>query len=570
MADFVDDDAVSIATNDTYLPGADSPLPDSARVFNPYPHRMRTMPPTSSENGEDPVTDPEAPDSNPDSEIASPVSDRNLVSTPRPLRKAAADGASPMRKHARIDLGYISDIAEMYDTDDEDELEADGVEYAPFDTQAEVAQGDHFPINIPDCEDIGTLDGLESVERNRFVKIARHIQEDGLVPLVDEACIAENSSGSNFGKFFFKEAREFWTEMSLLTLCSMPEKAIRELLFGNLKQAYDSDVEFRDALDSFEERAKKHPCIYTRSLTTADGQLMTITQARRLVKWLQRYVSDDQAIQNHPTCKEAFRRIDSEFGNQWRHASPHAARAYLASKSSPRQDCRVENVRLFCQQLLAECDTCEAENRPLKPLLYIGYAARADRRKRQHEACGKSANWLATLAQAICNVLWGRGQFKMHFMVICLLAEKSQGTIAEMLLTRISGAYYNAGGGFCIDVAGKSMESLHFKELTTNQNLDLWNDCVGWVEQNTPLIANARQQLARHTAFLARQETERRARIRADKECTAANLKSIRDSYMLCQQYKNHHTWQDQEAKDMVQEMEQIWQEVRHAYPDDA
>jgi hypothetical protein len=142
-------------------------------------------------------------------------------------------------------------------------------------------------------------------------------------------------------------------------------------------------------------------------------------------------------------------------------------------------ECRVENVWLFCRQLLAECERCEAEEQLLKSLLYIGYAVRADRRKLQHEACGKSASWLATLDQTICNILWGRGHFKMHFMVICLLGHKRQGSIAEMLLTGITGAYYNAGGGFCIDVAGKSMESLHFKELTNIQTDNIWNENFG-------------------------------------------------------------------------------------------
>lgn len=163
---------------------------------------------------------------------------------------------------------------------------------------------------------------------------------------------------------------------------------------------------------------------------------------------------------------------------------------YLVSAKQTRVQSRVDNVEMFSRQLLARCDMSDDQGTPLKPLSYIGYAAGADQRKRQHEACGSSSNWLATLVQAICNVLWGQGRFQMHFMVVCLLSSDGQGMIAEMLLTRIAGAYYNVGGGFCIDVAGKSMESLHFASLTHHQNVDKWNELSEWNSINTSLDGN--------------------------------------------------------------------------------
>jgi hypothetical protein len=476
----------------------------------------------------------------------------------RPLREAAPRAASPMRQDARIDPDYVSDIAETCATDDEDELDADGIEYAPFETQAEES-GDNTTSDIPECEDIGTLGDAQHIESHPFANQTMRIPEDGLFPLVQGALQAEQASGSRFGQYFFNEAKEYWTELSLLALCTMPDRVIHELIRGNLKEAYDSDASLRERLDAFQERAKKHPCIYARSLTTADGQPMTISQARRLVKWLQRYVSDDETIQNHPTCKEAFHWIDAEFGGQWKRASPHAERAYLATKSSIRLESRVGNVLLFCQQLLVECDRCESNGIALKPLLYIGYAARADCRKRQHEACGKFANWLATLVQALCNVLWGRGYFKMHFMVICLLAAKSQGIVAEMLLTRITGAYYNVGGGFCIDVAGKSMESLYFKDLTASQNEDAWNDFYQWVEEHTPLLTQSTLQHNRRKAARARREEERRELARPNRERASKVVESLRATQALCE------TYGDGETRAMMGE---LWEEAHRMLPD--
>lgn len=55
----------------------------------------------------------------------------------RLLREAAVNAYSPIRKHARMDLGYISDIADADDLDDADELDAEAQHDAPFETQAQ-------------------------------------------------------------------------------------------------------------------------------------------------------------------------------------------------------------------------------------------------------------------------------------------------------------------------------------------------------------------------------------------------------------------------------------------------
>jgi len=523
--DFIDNDADSVRSSGTWAPGPSSPA--TLSMYGSVPRSQPSQIPVDSEES-------------------------SLNPPHRPLRRSAVNAASPMRKHARIDLGYVSDIAEAYDSEDEDELDGEGIEDDPLDTQM-----DDAPFDIPECQDVGDLDEPEPEYNGRFAQFASHIETLGFLPLIDAARMDEYKSGSTYGSVLTKkDVQIFWTDMSFQTLCSMPERVVIELISGNLKQAYDSDVDLRQTLDGFEELAKSHPCIYTRSLTTADGQPMTIVQARRLVKWLQRYVSDDPEIEEHLTCREAFRRIDAEFGSKWARANPSATRAYLSSKASSRLECRVDNVLLFCQQLLAECARCEAEKIPLKPLTYIGYAAKADRRKRQHEACGKSSNWLATLVQATCNVLWGRGVFKMHFMVICLLAHSRQGMIAEMLLTRISRAYYNMGGGFCIDVAGKSMESLRFQD----KNHLRWHAYRNSVDSNTPLVANLQLQQTRLSHFLAEQST-------GDNLVLEDVLSRIRLAQTICRCLRDHPKFQDEEWLSMVKTVDDLWELVRVEFP---
>lgn len=560
---FVIDDTDSVATDDTFAPHTGDPALNSIRQTdvkrthdNVSRSRMQSILSTS-ETDEDTALDMDAPSS-----ADSGSESGNHTTTERPVREAAANAGLPIRKHARLDLGYVTDLADTYDSDDEDELDAEGTDFAPFETQEETG---HTLCQIPACEDIGALGESQTAGGYRFAEAARHIKADGIFKVIEEARLAEHASGSKLGAFYH-DRPEFWAEMSFLTLCSMPEKVIYELICGNLKHAYDTDDELRHTLDMFEKQAKRHPCIYARSLTTAEGDLMSTDQARRLVKWLQRYISDDITIREHERCQEAFRRIDAEFGTQKRVVHPEADRAYLASRSNARLTCRVDNVRLFCQKLIAECDRCEANDVPLKPLIYIGYAARADRRKRQHEACGASANWLATLAQALCNVLWGRGSFKMHFMVICLLAEKRQGVVAEMLLTRITVAYYNTGGGFCIDVAGKSMESLHFKQLTTIENQDMWNDYNEWVQKSTPLNANAREQQARYQSWCARQAAAQEDRDTTKNLAPDEIVRQARETKEFVDKVRDSPAWSTAEKVALAREVDSMWEETCRAY----
>lgn len=569
MNKFIVDDTDTPNSQSTWLPGPSSPRstpvtrPARRGLLNPDNARrqaLRPATPTSSVNYELEDDELEAVEAD-RSQTRAQDSDAHDV---RPLREAAVRALSPLRKHSRIDLGYVSDLAEADDSDEADELDADSQQYAPFGTQVQEELEIDLGDEIPESEDIGCLTGAVTVTEDKLVELMHNFESNGYAPLIKEALNAEHASGSKFGVYLHNEAQELWAEMSLRTLCSMPERAVKELVCGNLKQAYDSDANLHEKLDEFQERGKQHPCIYVRSLTTADGELMTTAEARRLAKWLQRYVSESPSVVEHDGCKEAFRRIDNQFRGQWKRVNREASRAYLASTKQDRIQSRVDNVRLFSRELIARCEESEKKGVPLKPLLYIGYAARADRRKRQHEACGKSSNWLATLVQAICNVLWGQGRFQMHFMVLCLLADEAQGMIAEMLLTRIAGAYYNVGGGFCIDVAGKSMESLHFTKLTHDENVDRWNELGEWVHNNTPVDDHAVACVEKWKAKQKRQTADRVKKTLLTLDQIHDDVAELHRIYSMCCKYRNEPEWQTDEIKALVAKMDADWHELGH------
>lgn len=373
--------------------------------------------------------------------------------------------------------------------------------------------------DIPTCQDIGQCEEWRPDEHETFERLVRESENGLWKPMIKYALDAEAQSGSIIGARYAREPG-LWIELSYLTLSCMHHRVIHELTYGNLFLAAEADAELKGLLEKYHERSKVQPIIYARVHVTNNGNAMSVQDALRLVKWLRRYVSEDSEVVKHEKCQKAFWLVDREFSKRWkREDTGQGFRRFLATKSDVRSKDRVEVLRKFSERLEARCNAIGDMDGVLSPpLQYIGYAARGDIRQRQHEACGSSSNWLASLVQSLCNKVWGRDRFRMHFFVICPLSEEAQGPVAEMLLTRVPGAYYHGGGGFCIDIAGKSMESIHFSKLSPAQRRDRWTEYAVWVDENTPLATNWDAQELLIEEERAQKKAQKKERKKARKE----------------------------------------------------
>jgi hypothetical protein len=496
------------------------------------------------------------------------VQDEELQDEPA-RRAAAIKGRSKMWHAMRILEGEISDLADS----SEDDLEFDDDdELAPLETQVMQDFENRFTqeeLEVPDCQPIGELphESENIRERHHFTKLVAEIDEKGLNPVILKARRAEGKADSSHGQYYGKdkEGRNIWVELSLLTLCTMHPRVIQELVHGNLVVAASSDPDLMANLSRYQEFGKRNPIIYARIMADKDGNPLSVKDARRLIKWLLRYIAEDPALAEEEFYQKALFRVDRQYYRYWKQTrTQQGRRFYLESREGHRSGSRVQVIEDFCLALQARCDQHKDENERLSPpLLYIGYAGKADVRQRQHEACGKSSNFLASLVQAICNVLWGRGAYSMHFFVICVICEEAQGTVAEMLLSRIPGAYYHTGGGFCVDIAGKSMESIHFRKLTREQVVDRWAEISDWVEENTPLAESSAIEREHHAA-MKEQLAEAEAPYTAEELVGMTDtIKRIRRTYELCQRMKNHSSWQDEPMKARVALTELQWKTLR-------
>jgi hypothetical protein len=111
--------------------------------------------------------------------------------------------------------------------------------------------------------------------------------------------------------------------------------------------------------------------------------------------------------------------------------------------------------------------------------------------------------------------------------------EEWDGAVGEMLLTRLTRAYYVAGG-FSIAQAGASMASIKLPKLDEEQWVAVWKECVDWVKKKTDyrktqdneIRARARLHEAQFAEELQAKKTELREYTDTlktmEKECAEA------------------------------------------------
>lgn len=467
---------------------------------------------------------------------------------------------SRLQKHS--ECLQDSDVSELdYDDPDSDTEE---LNFAPAEAQIEEElqrELNEAELVIPECEDVGKLvsasyEGNDD-EHAKFERIVKQIDKDGWLPMIQYAIETEKQSGSVLGKAYFDEL-ELWKEFCFLTLSSIPAEVIQELTHGNLVLEVERNRRLKDTLNLYFERTKHQPFIYARVHVDEFGSAMSVKDAQRLVKSLRRYVSENDDILSNEDCQKAFWHIDRQYGRRWKRANTdNGLRRFLGTKGNLRSEDRVDVLSRFCDGLERRFVGTDETSLLSPPLLYIGYAARGDIRKRQHEACGESSNWLATLVQSICNTVWGRQSYRMHFFAVCPLGEEPEGPVAEMLLTRVPGAYYHNGGGFCIDIAGKSMESIHFATLSVVQREDTWNEALDWVYKNTPFEENWTRK-----AKIQREARDKLQYMAAPREERQAMFDEVAELHAQLQRIKDRPRLQDESSHETIKEIEALHEKL--------
>ena len=361
-----------------------------------------------------------------------------------------------------------------------------------------------------DGVDVGALPGQDQIDHGKYAAFASQIETDGFLPIIKAAFEDERKTNSTYVKGIEFEWFRFCSDE---TLCSMDEEVVFQMGAGNiaLENSNPKDPAFSTRLEKIKSRADNHPSIYNRLLVNKKTMRpLLVAQAEELAKHAVSYAYAD------PKTAATACSIDSVFyaKTHWTRAKSDAGERFFlqtkANKISPQR----RNVLLtFARAIQRRTAEAIARGEKYAPLMqYIGYAMNASLRRKQHESFN-STNWLCMFVQAYAEAAWP-GEFGMATFTVCLISENFVGPVAEMLLTRLTRAYYHAGG-FSIDQAGESMASIKMDKLTQAQRDKIWQENQTYISKNTPLDANMDKEIERRACLQRLQEREAKAHLEA-------------------------------------------------------
>jgi hypothetical protein len=325
--------------------------------------------------------------------------------------------------------------------------------------------------------------------------------EDGLTILCARAWEQAEASYHSVTKVMTETN---WRAKGIMILCGIPEEVLQELISGNLAhtclQGQVAAInELYDPLSDWSERKKLDaPCVYARILcNTKTGESPTLNQLRRIVLRLRRYML--LQVNSEGTVQEVLEVDNLSIGNTKECEAIKGHRWYLNGEGT-HTNVRIRKLSLFCDGIDARLAFVLREDydKPLRHALhYIGYALRFVSRQEQHHVDNDSSSWLMNLVRATCEAELGDGNttWGFHDFVVCYLGEDGEVSVAELLLTFVSDALSETGGGFAVHPGGQNVSSSNLNEWTVEEARKLWVSCADFRRQRTPFKRNVKVEL---------------------------------------------------------------------------
>ncbi|KAF2106855.1 hypothetical protein BDV96DRAFT_654416 [Lophiotrema nucula] len=354
-------------------------------------------------------------------------------------------------------------------------------------------------------------------DHSKYAVLARDIESDGFLPIIQAAWRDEIDSGSSFGE---GAADDFngWRDSCDVVLCSMDQDSILHIMAGNLTRAYlaskATDGSLARTLDKYEEWANNGPSIYIRPLADIAGGSLTLDDLEQIIVHLQKYLDPMQTDWAFQIDLQARLRDGDSQEDVQRDVEANR-RFFFKTNTSNNSSQRRIVLRRFIAALQGRLQECRQNSTLLEPpLQYVGYAIRASQRRDQHFDLGKSTCWLSTFLQLVCDKLWP-GKYSFGFLVICPIVEEDIGAPAEILLTWLSRSYFHAGG-LSVGQAGGSTTSLLMHKLSQAARLEFWKDCQDWMLTETDHQASMKLELGRRRELVQRQLAIEEAQVESE------------------------------------------------------
>lgn len=273
-------------------------------------------------------------------------------------------------------------------------------------------------------------------------------------------------------------------------------------------------------------------------LTDDAGLSPTVGELRQMMRIIKLYCRRPSVESQH---RSLFFSIDFMFNKKTDPGERHK-RVYLKSSS----DCGYSSTRSrvvmeWIAAVEARFEGLEDSHVPKAPICEVSYAKSPIERLKSH-ANHRSSNYIMNLAEATCRVLFSNRNIHIDQFVAYHLCTPEEGTLAEILFSRLLNAYITFGGGFSHHPAGLSNRS-----AWDDFHIDQWRQ---WIEirSNTPwFLGNMKNEVIKarqkrneiDQAFTkeARKLLEMKERARLAKEKLKALDKQMAMSMVLLKRW---------------------------------
>jgi hypothetical protein len=285
-----------------------------------------------------------------------------------------------------------------------------------------------------------------------------------------------------------------WHDNAYPLLLSMDQNVLRELVSGNIAAAeMRGDIVLPDAWKNIiEDNDAQAPCIYARILSNeTTGDSPTGTQLLRVTDLLRKYCSRGDKYY------EDAHRIDNATGARCdEFSSKGGSRFYLTTKEGRLLRSRREQVLTFCDSVDERIAAIpkKSMDEPIKRAFhYIGYTMQYKSRHAAHRADDGHSSFLMNLFHVACIVaLPNTGNWVLRDRPLAFCATPVEIGIGELLLTLLSDALHEAGGGFAVCRA--ELSGLN-QNMMAQAWIQIWENATNFREFSTPFRANVDQQL---------------------------------------------------------------------------
>ncbi|KAF3005644.1 hypothetical protein E8E13_003508 [Curvularia kusanoi] len=350
-------------------------------------------------------------------------------------------------------------------------------------------------------------DAVDSVETDyeEYIIFGEELKEFGWLKPQRLAFFQEQDVKSDFIQQISKRQ---WGTAADNVLATLEETVLRAITTfdGNLNHLVATDPAVALALEQYEKSGlKDQPYIYVCALTHDESKEFapfTVNEAREIAYHAQLY----------PDAQELAYDIDRAHISDWQQNwTREGARYFLHTEKTetgnygPVSINRCKILRRFAYALFKIAALAENAGKSTVPVMhYIGYATKPQIRKQRYEAGDKCGNWLTQCVLAITKALKISTHMSTH--PLFLVNADVSGPVAEMLLSRMTRAYYFAGGLNTGQASG-SMAHIRAGIITDKQRDQWWARSVK--HQDTPKYTRRLEQETRRGALLKKTKDAR-------------------------------------------------------------